>query len=260
MASHPHAADAVAEPPAHIDTAGSAPMNHAAWTQAADEEYRRLLDLLAGLDADEWRAPTDCAGWDVHAMVAHLAGGAQWAASIREMLRQQRKGRPLLPDADLVDAMNELQVKERADRTAAQLLEELAGIAPAAVRFRSRLPRVMRALPIPFGPPLGTKPLGYLTDCILTRDAWLHRIDICRATGRSPLLTAAHDGRIVDDVADEWAALHGEPFELVLTGPAGRHRHRGAGGEVIEIDAVEFCRVLSGRAPGSGLLATRVNF
>lgn len=236
------------------------PMRHADWVRAAAEEYRRLLALLGELDAEAWSAPTDCTGWDVRAVVAHLAGAAQWPASVRESVRQQRHGRRLLPDAETVDGMNELQVRERADRTPAQLLEELAEAAPRAVRARSRLPRPIRALPVPFGPPLGTKPLGYLYDRILTRDAWLHRIDICRAVGRSPLLTADHDGRIVADVVDEWAELHGQPVELVLTGPAGGRWQRGTAGEWLELDAVEFCRILSGRDAGAGLLATRVNF
>lgn len=35
---------------------------------------------------------------------------------------------------------------------------------------------------------------------------------------------------------------------------------KGNGGESIVIDAPEFCRVMSGRAPGTGLLATVVPF
>ena len=38
---------------------------------------------------------------------------------------------------------------------------------------------------------------------ILTRDTWMHRVDISRATGRDLVLTAEHDGRIVADVVDE---------------------------------------------------------
>jgi uncharacterized protein (TIGR03083 family) len=241
---------------------GPAPMrDHAAWMRAAAEEYRRLLELLDDLTADEWAAPTDCAGWDVRAMVAHLAGAAQWPASVREMLRQQARSRRLLPGADLVDKVNMLQVQERADHTPARLVAELAEAAPRAVRARSRLPRPIRALPVPFGSPLGTKPLGYLYDRILTRDTWLHRIDICRAVGRSPRITADHDGPLVADVVAEWATLHGRPFELVLTGPAGGRWQQGTSpGEPLELDAVEFCRILSGRAPGTGLLATTVNF
>jgi uncharacterized protein (TIGR03083 family) len=156
--------------------------------------------------------------------------------------------------------MNELQVRERADCAPGQLREELAEAAPRAVRARARLPRMIRALPVPFGPLLGTEPLGYLYDFILTRDAWLHRIDVCRAVGHTSELTPDHDGRIVADVQAEWAELHRQPVELVLTGPAGDRWQRGTGGKRFELDAVEFCRTLSGRAAGTGLLATRVSF
>ena len=71
-------------------------------------------------------------------------------------------------------------------------------------------------------------------------------------------LDAAHDGRNVADVVAEWARRHGRPFELTLTGPAGGRYRSGTDGEAIEIDAVELCRTLAGRAPGEGLLATVV--
>jgi hypothetical protein len=53
----------------------------------------------------------------------------------------------------------------------------------------------------------------------------------------------------------EWAEIHGQPFDLVLTGPAGGTFSRGTGGERVELDAVDFVRVLSGRLPGEGVLA-----
>jgi hypothetical protein len=63
--------------------------------------------------------------------------------------------------------------------------------------------------------------LGYLLETILTRDPWMHRVDIARATGRDLVLTPDHDGRIVADVVAEWARRHGQPFTLELTGPIG---------------------------------------
>jgi hypothetical protein len=67
--------------------------------------------------------------------------------------------------------------------------------------------------------------------------------------------TPEHDGRIVADIVAEWASIHGQPFELVLEGPAGGKFAQGSDGEQVEIDAIEFVRVLSGRLPGSGILA-----
>jgi hypothetical protein len=107
--------------------------------------------------------------------------------------------------------------------------------------------------------------IGYLTDVILTRDPWMHRLDLARATGQDLVLTADHDGVLVADVVAEWARRHGHPYQLELTGPAGGSWTSGTGGEEIVMDAADFCRVLSGR-PGSdagpprGLLATQVPF
>ena len=67
-------------------------------------------------------------------------------------------------------------------------------------------------------------------------------------------LTADHDGRLVADIVAEWASIHGEPFELVLEGPAGGKFSHGTDGERVEIDAIDFIRVLSGRLPGTGVL------
>lgn len=47
--------------------------------------------------------------------------------------------------------------------------------------------------------------IGYLTGVILTRDPWMHRLDLARATGQAPMLTSDHDGVIVADVVHEWA-------------------------------------------------------
>jgi uncharacterized protein (TIGR03083 family) len=234
-------------------------MRHSDWMAAATEEYRRLGAVLAELSDDEWCRPTDCDEWTVQQMVAHLVGAAKAGASFRELLHQARLGRRLRPAGPGVDGMNAVQVQERADARPDQLCNDLALTGARAVRRRSRLPAAVRALPIPFGPPLGTKPLGHLMDRIYTRDAWMHRIDIARATGRPLELTADHDGRIVADVVAEWARAHGQPYRLTLTGPAGGSWSHGDG-EPLTLDAIEFCRILSGRAAGSGLLAHAVPF
>ena len=68
-------------------------------------------------------------------------------------------------------------------------------------------------------------------------------------------LSADHDGRLVADIVGEWAGIHGQPFELVLEGPAGGKFSQGTDGERVEIDAIDFIRTISGRLPGSGVLS-----
>ena len=235
-------------------------MRHADWMAAAEEEYRRLGALLAELTDDEWHRPTDCSEWDVREVVAHVVGAAECAASVRETFRQQKLGRALRPGEPEVDGMNAVQVRERAEVGPEELRRDLVEAGARGVRARRRLPALLRAVPIPFGPPLGTRPLGYLMGRIYTRDAWMHRVDIARATGRPLQLSADHDGRIVADVVAEWARAHRQPYRLTLTGPAGGSWSSGADGEELTLDAIEFARILSGRAEGSGLLGHAVPF
>jgi hypothetical protein len=62
-------------------------------------------------------------------------------------------------------------------------------------------------------------------------------------------------------VARDWAERHGQPCTLTLTGPEGGTLQFGGDGPSLRYDAIEFCRILSGRGEGgSGLLRTRVPF
>lgn len=231
--------------------------------------YERLCDLLEQLEPDEWRAPTECPGWDVAAMVGHLIGAAKAGASLRETVRQQRWAKRHAEefDGNRLDAANARQVRDHAHLTPQERIAELRRAAPAAVRGRMRMPRPPRRVRLRLdqggsnaeGMP-ATLSLGHLMDVVYTRDVWLHRVDVARATGRSVDLDPSADRRVVEDVVAEWAERHGQPFHLTLHGPAGGAFHQGEGGSRLEFDAVEFCRILSGRAPADGLLATRVLF
>lgn len=237
-----------------------APIEHREAAQLAATEYGRLLDCLRGVEVEDWRAPTDCPGWDVHAVVSHVLGFAEGHASLRELVHQQRA--PIGDAATKLDATTALQVRERAHLSPAELMARLERVAPRSVRARRRLPAPVRAVKIKVVTPWGVErwTLGYLNDVIFTRDAWMHRVDVCRATGREMTLTADHDGRIVADAVAEWFRRHGKPCALVLDGPAGATFVSSGGGDEVRLDAVEFCRVLSGRGVGEGLMKQEVPF
>jgi hypothetical protein len=191
-------------------------------------------------------------------MALHVLGSGDAQASFPQFVHQLRKGVPLNREIEShhwVDGMNELQIRERAHLSNEEIAEQLAAIGPRAVKGRWRTPPPMRYLPIPFGPPIGWTSLKYLLDVGFTRDVWAHRIDICAAIDRPMYLSADHDGRLVADIVGEWASIHGEPFELVLEGTAGGKFSQGTGGERVDIDAITFIRTLSGRLPGTGILA-----
>ena len=232
----------------------------------AAEEYSRFARVLVGLDEEEWRAPTTCPGWTIRDMAGHTLGMAEFAASLPEMARQmsvasraaKRSGRPL------IDELTDVQVRKHQHLRVAELVQAVQRVGPRAVAGRRRRPRLMRSLTfVDSGPDGATGErwrVGFLTDTILTRDPWMHRSDIAQALGRPMELTREHDGVIVADVVAEWALRHGQPYDLTLTGPAGGHWSSGVSGERINLGAEEFCRILSGRGSGTGLMATFVPF
>jgi uncharacterized protein (TIGR03083 family) len=227
----------------------------------AATEYERFLAVLRDLGSGDWSRPTECTEWDVRAMAAHVLGMAEMAASVRETARQNRLAGKA---GGGIDALTGLQVREHAHLDGPAIVGALEATAPRALRGRGRLSRVAGRVRLPEEQVVGTERewwrIGFLLDVILTRDVWMHRADIARATGRELELTPAHDGVLVADVVAEWAQRHGRPYRLRLTGPAGGEWSSGSGGSEIELDAVEFCRVLSGRGVGEGLLAQQVPF
>ncbi|TWP52359.1 maleylpyruvate isomerase family mycothiol-dependent enzyme [Lentzea tibetensis] len=227
----------------------------------AQTEYERFLQLLQSLAPGDWAKPTECAGWDVRAMAAHLLGMAEMSASIRESMRQLKiaQGR----GGEFIDALTGLQVEERAHLSPADIIEQYARVTPKAAQARRRTPWFLRRQKMSPNQVINgreeTWTLGFLTDVIMTRDPWMHRADISRTTGAELVLTHEHDGLLVNDVVQEWAERHGRSFNLRLTGPAGGTWSSGAAPEVA-LDAVEFCRALSGRAQADGLPPTEVPF
>jgi uncharacterized protein (TIGR03083 family) len=226
--------------------------------QIAALENGRFGAQLRGFDEADWTKPTDCTRWDVHALASHVVGAAAGQASPREFVRQVRKGRPLVPEAGEFwwDGMNELQVRERARLRGNELIDEWETNSRRALRARTRLPRPIGRLPLLNLPaPLGRQPVSYLFDTGFTRDVWMHRIDLARATGKALEIDHEHDGRIVADIVAEWAGTHGQPFTLDLEGPAGGGFAAGSDGEYVKMDAIEFCRILAERAHGDGILS-----
>ena len=243
------------------DTATIKPIDRDEMVELATEEYQRLFDLLRGLEAADWERQTVCDDWTVHLMVAHLFGAAESNASFLESMRQLRSGRKLAKQLGVedIDGINAVQVDARKHLASTELMEQLEAVAPRAIAGREKSPGLARRMSIPSG--VGYKmTMGHLVDRVYTRDQWMHRIDISAATDRDLVLTKEHDGRIVEDVVVEWASRHGEPFELVLDGPAGGTYRAGTDGVRIEMDAVEFCLVLAGRLDKPMQLAVPVVF
>ena len=225
-------------------------------------EYDRCAALLGQLRPTDWGRPTECPEWDVRDLVSHMLGMAEMAASIPVAVRQMRSAKQR--GGVFVDALTAVQVDERRALSGPDMARRFGIVAPRAARARRRTPGLVRRLALPEPQDAGAGPetwsMGYLLDTILTRDPWMHRVDLARAVGVDMVLTADHDGVLVADVVTEWAARHGQPCELELGGPAGGQWSFGDGGPVLAWDAVEFCRAVSGRAATDGLFHTHVPF
>ena len=189
----------------------------------ATTEFERVLTVLEALSGDDWSQPTYCTEWTVREMVAHLAGACAGYASWAEFRRQALQNPYLKETGQQVDGINKRQILDRAACSPEELVAEFRIKGPQAIHTRHRLPWLLRNLTIPFGPPLGTVKVAYLTDTIYTRDQWMHRYDLCAATGRAMTITPEHDGRIVALILRDLAkklekALGDHAVDLVITG------------------------------------------
>jgi uncharacterized protein (TIGR03083 family) len=228
----------------------------------AETEFARMVELLGSLSAGDWRQPTVCELWDVRATASHVLAMAEAQASMGQFVHDLRNARRRT-GGKMIDAMTAAQVAERSSMTPDVIVSRLASVAPKAVRARRRTPRPVRHLVrMRQDPPFDAEKwsFGFLVDKVFTRDTWMHRLDISKATGKPMVLTAPHDGRLVDDIVTEWGHRHGQPFSLTLTGIAGGQWRVGSPEEQLELDGLDFCLTVGSRQPGIGLLATEVPF
>lgn len=240
-----------------------APLEHDEAMALATAEYDRLLAVADTLTDRDWASPTDCTGWTVKDILGHMLGMLELQADPNELRRQVSTAAQLAASSGRLrlDELTALQVREHHHLDPAALADALHQAAPRGLAARAALSAERRATPYdPELPGEHAWTIGYLFDIIHTRDPWLHRIDICRAIGREPVLSTEHDGRLIANVVADWAPRHSQPFELHLTGRAGGRYRSGTGGTQLDLDAVHFCRILSGREQGTGILATRVPF
>ena len=224
----------------------------------ADEAYSllqtslaRFLALVETLDSSDWDKPTACAEWSVRDILAHQAGSYASGTGYMEMIRQYKH----TPDPGQLpeDAVNDLQLRERADKSPAEMINELRRVGPVAAQKWAYHFRLIKPITIPH-PIVEKLSFRYLMWIIHSRDTWMHRLDICRATGREFEQTREHDGRIAElvmlDVADILARkFEGPALVFELTGIAGGVWKIGQGEPVTTIcmDVLDFNIFASGR-------------
>lgn len=215
-------------------------------------ELERILALVSTLDGDDWSKPTACTAWNVRDMLAHQAGAYASGTGYKEMIHQYLS----LPKAGQLpeDAINETQLFDRKDRSPAQLIAELEMAGPVAAHKWAYQFKLMKLVTIPHRT-AGSLNVGHLMMVVHSRDTWMHRLDICRATQRKFEQTAEHDGRIAAlvmvDVAKSTLRKMGQrSLVFDLTGTAGGKWQIGSGepAAVIRMDVLDFNVYASGRS------------
>jgi hypothetical protein len=170
--------------------------------------------------------------------------------------RRQNLTNPYMKEVnDPVDGINRLQLEERTGKSGEELVAEFRRNGQVAVHNRQNLPWILRKLRAPMGPVLGLTAIEYLLDTLYPRDQWMHRYDICAATGKKMVVTPEHDGRIVAlvvrDIARKIQGQLGQrSVALQLAGEIGGEFVFGRPGAVdctIEMDVFDFNLRASGR-------------
>lgn len=217
-------------------------------------EVERVVDLLERLEGDDWQQPTDCTEWTVRDMAAHLSGACRGWSDRKHFLRQyifnpySRKGE------DKVHGINRCEVADRAEWSTDEVIAEMREYGAKAVNSRQRFPNFIRNIKLPL-PPLGKVPIRYLLDTIYQRDQWMHRGDICRATGKQMVFTGAYDERVTDlvmlDIAQHLGNVLNGTVDVTVTGGVEKTYRFGTTSEPhasITIDLLELNRLASQRS------------
>ncbi len=188
------------------------------WWQAVDD----LSTLLETLAPDDWSAPTDLAGWDVHAIAAHsahlealLAGAAHDEVEIGEAAHV----------TGLLGQFTEQGVVARRDRSPEELITELRS--SATTRHTALLADPPNDPDAPAPGIFGL--IGWSTETLLRNrplDLWMHEQDVRRAVGRPGNLhgpTAVHTADYLAEslgfvLAKRAGAAPGSTAVLAITG------------------------------------------
>jgi len=205
-------------------------------------ERQALLELLAQLDDQAWRAPTICRGWSVHDIALHLLGddlgGLSWR---RDRFTSSTAERP--PDAGdwagLVAFVNRRnhQWVEGARQLSPRVLCELLAISGelTAQHFASLDPHAA-GVPVSWA---GTEPAPNWLDIAREyTERWTHQQQIRDAVEQpgltGPKLLApvlATLVRALPRTFQEVRAAPGATVEVAVTGPAGGAWHLERGPE-----------------------------
>jgi uncharacterized protein (TIGR03083 family) len=184
------------------------------------DERNAVLDLCRTLTDAEWASASDCAGWTVKDVIAHM-GAAFHGCFTPWLLRVMRTNN--------IERSNDADVGGRRGWEPARVLREYEGWSGrflVLVPVTQRPP--VRGLRIPLGD-IGKYPMGLLASAF-TFDHHVHlRHDIALALGRTvPPPDAEHTAAVLEWLLTGLPQMCGSalawldrPVALILTGPGG---------------------------------------
>ncbi|ONM48511.1 maleylpyruvate isomerase family mycothiol-dependent enzyme [Nocardia donostiensis] len=183
----------------------------------------RYASVVTSLSADEWAAPSRCAGWSVKDLVAHT--GSNFAA-----LTDPTPVDPSAPAPKTAEELQELLVAQRRDWSAPQVAEEfLQNMEGALAALAAMQEGEMATAPITLTD-LGTYDAHQLADAFAF-DLWCHMyVDLLAPEGPVHRPVEPHDHQSVRAAVDwMWTGLPQmcpqvisaltRPLGVVLTGP-----------------------------------------
>jgi uncharacterized protein (TIGR03083 family) len=222
---------------------------------AFEHTINSTIGVTEGLTTAEWSRPTECPGWTVQDIVAHLVG-------VERMLMGEPEHEHKLPDGldylrhDLARRL-EVPVDVRRPLDGPAILAEFKDIVPRRINQLRELaatgdPEMMTLL-------WGPRPLSRLMPTRVF-DAWAHEQDIRRATNRpgnldSPAARVSRDfiERVLPFVVDRAELPKYSAVRFDVSGEQQIHQVVGDGVPMVEIstDWETFVRLTCGRVdPG----------
>ncbi|MDQ6838061.1 MAG: maleylpyruvate isomerase family mycothiol-dependent enzyme [Actinomycetota bacterium] len=175
--------------------------------------WASVADLCSSLTAAEWRAPTDCPGWDVRAQVAHLVGTESMLAGRPTPAVDGPYGAHVHND---IAKFNEAAIESFAAVSDTGLLAAFSAITAERLAALSSLDEQgWEAM----GPtPIGQAPYRRFME-IRVFDSWVHEQDIRFATGRPGHRSGPAAERCVDEAVGALGFLVGKRAQA----PEGSH-------------------------------------
>jgi uncharacterized protein (TIGR03083 family) len=188
---------------------------------ALGNERREVLELCRSLSDDEWALPSDCAGWSVQDVIAHMASTVHPSLSLLKAFT--------LPN---VEDANEVLVGQRRSMTPAEQLREYETWSGRSLRFLGMMQRQpLASVPLPLAD-LGAHQAHWLANAAVF-DHYTHlRVDLLRPTGpidrpappSDPMRlrpTIAWLVELLPGLADDSLAWLDAEVDLRLVGPGG---------------------------------------